>query len=263
MNSLAIENRAPPPVFRLGGELDVAALSSHYRRSNRLRVPDILDPVSALTLYKHLAREVDWMTFLVAGGAMYGASASASNTSWQDERRQIKETQGTGFTCLFDANRLFPDAASEGSWEENPPHTRLLLELRDFLNSQEFLELCRSVTGVTDIVRAELQATRYRQGQFMGLHSTFPYFPEKDGCAAGFEINLTIEWRPEWGGLHEFLLSQDFKADALVPSFNLMDIYSPKQGHWISPVSPWAEGERLSVSGWLFSGSVETVYERR
>jgi hypothetical protein len=255
MNALMDENRESIVPFELNRELDQTDLSSRFRERYRLRIPDLLEPAGALMLQQHLSRDVKWSTFLVADNTMYSASPGPYSVHTADVEREmlLRAHMGaqSGFACLYDADRLFPEDAPEGTQIENAPRTPLLARFSEFLNSALFLDLCRRVTGVPQIARADIQATRYRPGHFMMFHTMLPYSQKTGKRLAAFEVNLTIEWRPEWGGLYEFH-RREHVAEACVPSFNLLDIFSFHRGRWISTVAPFAEGERLAISGWLY-----------
>jgi Rps23 Pro-64 3,4-dihydroxylase Tpa1-like proline 4-hydroxylase len=68
---------------------------------------------------------------------------------------------------------------------------------------------------------------------------------------ASFQLNLTPEWRPEWGGLLEFR-GTGHSIEGILPRFNSLDIYTFPQGHWIGAVAPYARGPRLAIAGRLY-----------
>ena len=251
--------------FKISDELDLSSLRERFHHSERLRIPDVLRPRDALRLYKHLANDVEWNTFLVAGDSVYSAHPSAKGSSElspaeQEMHAEASTAAAHGFACLHDADRLFPEDIPEGEWSGNPQRTALLAQFADFVSSEEFLSLARSVTGLSEIARADIQATRHRAGHFTAYHAHRPYSSDRGIRLAGFELNLTLEWRPDWGGLRSFRLAQDATAEAYFPSFNLLDLFNPRKGRWISRISPSADQDRLALSGWLYGPQVESAH---
>lgn len=263
MSALPEVRSASDSAFRLDRNLDVATMSVRYRDRHRIRIPDVLQSTGALHMYKHLAREIDWLTFLASSRDLYHLSASELNDPTSQEERQVRLREGlrAGFASLYEANSLFPGESPQGPWKKNPPHTSMLQQFHEFVNGTDFQELCRRVTGMAQIARAEIQATRYRRGQFTGFHQAVPYCLPRGERLVGFELNLTIEWRPEWGGALEFALAEDSMTESFTPSFNVIDLYSARTLRGIHVVAPFAEGERLSVSGWLYADGSESAHE--
>ena len=256
MNAVVDHSPGPDGPFRLNPALDAQNLRERFSRHRRLRIPDVLEPLGALALYRHLASEVDWTTFLIADSTMYAAAPTSAGAHAPGVEAQMFARANEGarkaFASLHEANRLFPEDAPEGTRMVIPADTLLLAKFARFVNSPPFLALCRTVTGIAQIERADIQATRFRPGHFTLFHSTLPYAAGRGKRLAAFEMNLTLEWKPEWGGLHEFRAPDDFAAEAFIPAFNLLDLFSPYGGRWISPVAPFATGQRLAISGWLY-----------
>ena len=70
------------------------------------------------------------------------------------------------------------------------------------------------------------------------------------------EINLTKDWKPEYGGLLHFM-EKDYKTvtKVILPEFNKLTLFHiPKDGgipHYVSPVNPGVQLNRISFTGWL------------
>jgi hypothetical protein len=256
MNVAMHESPAAQPLFELGPAHEPEKLLTQFRKAYRLRVPDFLEPAGALALHRHLAREIDWKTFLIAENAMYDASGEANAAHLHGTSDAILERayQGArrGFACLHDANRLFAEDVPDGLQVRMPADSPLLSRFREFLNTPAMLGFFRGITGVASIEHADVQATRYRPGHFAMFHSTLPYSRSNGKRRIAFVINLTVEWKPEWGGLLEFKGAGNYQVEACIPSFNVLDIFSVHRGRWISTVSPFAEQSRLALFGWLY-----------
>ena len=127
----------------------------------------------------------------------------------------------------------------------------MLHNFHEWLNSDEFLEFARGVTGFDDISFVDSQATRYSPGHFLGTHDDT--LKGKNRRAA-YIFNFTPNWRPDWGG--HLQLQDDFgnARCGLVPTFNALNILAIPQRHNVSFITPFAGGYRLSISGWFRYG---------
>jgi len=246
MNAVVNEQVEKPTPFELSQELEIADLYERYRTHQRVRVADVLAGSGALQLHRHLSGAFQWNTFVVAAETVYSGESDSDTLSAALDGAQ------KGFACVFDANRLFAEDVPDGVTLAARPDTALLTQLHTFVNSNEFIGLCREVTGLSAIQRAAVRATQYRQGHFSLFHGQLPYDARKGRRLIEFELNLTIEWKPEWGGLRHFKLARDYASEAYTPSFNVLDLFSPVKGRWVSPVAPYAGQSRLAVGGWLY-----------
>src|SRR5262245_28366397 len=86
--------------FQLSENLDPQELSVRFMARPRLRVADVLRPADALRLYRHLAGEIDWNTFLVAEGLMYGCSAGSAAAPDLKTQSEAHEAVERGFAFL-------------------------------------------------------------------------------------------------------------------------------------------------------------------
>ena len=243
--------------FELNPSLDRGGLRLSFARKQRLRIADFLQPAMALALHKHLAHEVDWRAFLCADGRLFAAPAGLRGEYPADFASQLldRACRGArhGFAYLHEANRIFPEDVTQGEQGGSGLQTAFLSEFSAFLNSGPFLDFARTVTGHEGIQRTQIQATRHRSGHFATFKTLPPPAPGWGNCRAMFTITLTLDWAVEWGGLLEFLGADDYVVESYPPSFNVLDLFCVPQGHWISTVAPFAAGERLAISGRLYS----------
>ena len=72
-----------------------------------------------------------------------------------------------------------------------------LNEIFKFLNSSAFLDYLRNTLAMPDIEFADAQATCYTSGDFLNKHDDSA--PSKNRLA-GYVLNLTPAWIPNWGG---------------------------------------------------------------
>jgi SM-20-related protein len=252
-----MDDRAQTAVaFELNPTLDQVKLSADFEKKRRLRVPDFLRPAGALALYKHLEQYVGWQPFLVSEGKLLTAAPDVHGSYPIDLHRimcdRAYEGARRGFASLYEADRLFPEDLPQGLLQNDHADSSLLAHFSHFLNSAEALNLIRGVTRKSEIQRVEIQATRHRRNHFSTFRALMPPTQSSETVFAAFTITLNLEWMPEWGGLLEFQSHEGYVVEAYVPSFNVIDIFSLPQGHWISPVAPFAAGMRMAISGRLY-----------
>jgi Rps23 Pro-64 3,4-dihydroxylase Tpa1-like proline 4-hydroxylase len=117
-----------------------------------------------------------------------------------------------------------------------------------FLNSEEFLGFTRDITGIEAIEFGDAQATLYRSGHFLTAHDD--NVPGTKRLAA-YVMSFTPVWRPEWGGLLEFVDHTSQVDAGYVPGFNTLKLFRVPMTHYVSMVAPFATGSRYSITGWL------------
>lgn len=108
--------------------------------------------------------------------------------------------------------------------------------------------LLRDITGLADIEFADAQATAYSPGDFLTEHDDAVHGKRR---LAAYVLNLTPQWRLEWGGLLMFHPSGQQPARALVPGFNRLNLFRVPQAHSVSEVTRAAAYRRYAITGWL------------
>ena len=229
-----------PP--RLNPELDSRALAEEFNRRGRIHIQSVLEKTSADSLHACLRDETAYRLCVNIGGV---ARALANLTP--DERQAVsiaawREAGITGFQFLFDMLRL------SGNGEPYPDAQHPWAKTVAFLNGPEFLGFARRITGMEDIAFADAQATLYRPGHFLTAHDDNTPGTKR---RAAYVLSFTPTWRPEWGGLLEFL-DRDGQVEAgYLPGFNTLKLFRVPMSHHVSAVAPFALGQRHSITGWL------------
>jgi thioredoxin 1 len=76
-----------------------------------------------------------------------------------------------------------------------------------------------------------------------------------------FVWHLSKDWRSEWGGAFYWCP----KASYLAPAFNTLYMFNvrPESTHFVTQVSPYAQGKRLTINGWWTgpAGTGEPVWK--
>jgi hypothetical protein len=239
--------------FALGSGLDPAALGQAFIRGQRLQIADFLRHDGAVALLRELSESRAW-TLTVNQGEEVLDFPVAEMERWDAERRadldaRVEQDGRTGFQFRYDTIRARGERAAGLA---GPALTVFL----DFLNSPEILAFMRNVTGCSDIAFADGHATRYRTGHFLTAHDDRNDPMQR---RVAYVMNLTPQWRPDWGGLLQFLDERGNVAAGYTPGFNIMNLFRVPQPHAVSWVTPLAAGPRHSVTGWFRAGAPPSI----
>lgn len=100
--------------------------------------------------------------------------------------------------------------------------------------------------GWQDSTLFESFVSAYGSGDFLSMHT------DKDRGVA-FVLNLTGNWKPEYGGLLN-VRQEDGTYKAIPPEFNSLVLMSINDDggtpHFVSEVSQYAPHSRVAISGW-------------
>ena len=226
--------------------LDPAAFAAVFARDGHVQIPEILTAVSAHAIQRLLAEETDYRLLF---NTPRGPRALQAEIAKNPEMRQkfLHDLHGDArgnFQFLYDGAPLSDDG---GPYRGTHPG---LAAVTQFLQGPDFLELARAVTGMPAIATADAQATRYGPGQFLNIHDDS--HPGGRRLAA-YVLNLTPQWRPDWGGLLLFHGAAGAVTGGYAPAFNALNIFRVPRLHAVSMVAPFAGALRHSITGWLLS----------
>jgi SM-20-related protein len=231
---------------RLSPTLEVGALAAAFAARRRLHIPGVLDADSAAALTAAMETFDGWKVSVSAGGEFFElplknrCAADPGKQSWIDGARV--DGADARMQYIFDTRRLDPQVAAGDGLSD------AVSTVPAFLNGPEFLELARAVTGDDRIDFADAQATRYRPGHVLTAHDDAA---EGKNRLYAYVLNLTREWRPDWGGVLAFEGPDGHVVDGYVPSFNALNLFAVPMRHAVTQVSSFALRDRLSITGWL------------
>jgi Rps23 Pro-64 3,4-dihydroxylase Tpa1-like proline 4-hydroxylase len=230
-------------------KLDPAAITAaalQFARDGHVRLENAFAPETAEALHRHLADELEWWRVVNQGEQTWDLGPESIAALERDGDAQLMELvhKGArdGFQFLFDSVRVSDEA------NERASRGLLVDSLIDAMCSPHNLGLLREVVGDATVVKVDGQATRYLPGHFLTGHDDAI---DGKGRSAAYVINLTPEWRTEWGGLLQFHDANGDVTKGLKPCFNAIHLFKVPQVHSVSLVTPFAGAPRLSVTGWL------------
>lgn len=243
-----------PEWLALNPDIDVAAARTAFEPKGRVHLKDVLAPEAAEKLRNSLATEGLWARSTIFKGeprefdldwlAALPAADQAAMRAEMDGRARY------GFQYEFDNFRLADAALAGVRFGQAYEH------VFDLLNSPEFIGLAKAVTGDDRIRYLDAQTTRYRPGHFLTSHDDDK--PGQDRLYA-YVLGFTRGWRPDWGGLLAFIGPDGHVEEAWTPAFNTLNIFRVPTLHAVTTVSPFAGGERLSITGWMRSTDPTTI----
>lgn len=121
---------------------------------------------------------------------------------------------------------------------------------RRWLNSEESLKFLGNIANVELTGFKTIFGSRYSSGCFLS-----PHHDDKLG-RIGFVLQLTKNWKPQWGGILHFLDDTMTKIEySEVPTFNSLTLFDIPDGkgkwHYVSHVAPGVTANRVAYSGWF------------
>lgn len=234
--------------MKLDPGLDPAALKPIFAKFGRVHLPQVLAANDAAYVADGLKRAPWSRTFLVDGKG-YDVTREDYLKSPPEVRSQVEaaiaEGGRSGFQFDFDTWRI-SDHLEAGRRQGGI--VAPLEATYDFLNSAPFLDFVRKLTGDPRPKYVDAQATRYRAGQFLTAHDD--NLVGKDRLYA-YVLNMTPDWRTEWGGLLMFHDADGHLAEAYAPKFNALNIFKVPAWHSVSQVASYVAAERLAITGWI------------
>jgi Rps23 Pro-64 3,4-dihydroxylase Tpa1-like proline 4-hydroxylase len=234
----------------LNSKVDVSALAAQYLKSRRLDIANILQDQAANAIFDALAENVPWQFTYREHDKQQIMAPGGLEALEPDKQAALGQ-------------RIFASAQSDFQYAyymhslvdlyfREPNSNSVLIQFLKFLNSAPMLDFIMAVTGERPIVRASPQATLYAPGHFLSGHT------DEDGQAGrrvAFVFSFAHGWRPDWGGMLQFLNAHGDVEQGILPRFNHLHIFTVPQSHLVSYVASYAPTSRLSISGWFLDAT--------
>ena len=227
----------------LNPSLNRALIGTVFRHNGRVHIENVLTPDSADRIVQCLQSEADYVLNVTTPDGVRRVRREQNNPAQLAQvGRMAEEVARGGFAFQYDKHPM-SDAG-----EPYPDPNHYLAAVTQFLNAEPFLQFCREVTGLKDIVRADAQATCYRPGHFLTRHDD-----DVGGLQrlVAYVLNFTPAWNPDWGGLLLFTDERGHVQEGYAPAWNALNLLKVPQTHAVSLVAPFAGGFRYSITGWL------------
>lgn len=236
-------------LFELNPTIDCQALAARFAADRRVQIREVLTSDAADALHDVLARHTPWGLGWRAGDdGPHAIDARQLAALTPTQRAAASEKvfhamQGQDYAFSYARYPILD--AYMGKWDPDGPHDIVF----EHLNSEPFLDLVRTVTGMPELKKADAQATLYAPNQFLPLHV--------DAHAAeGWRIAYVLgmcrqDWRPDWGGYLQFFDEDGDVVAGYRPRYNTLSLFAVPAPHAVSYVPPFAPIGRYSITGWF------------
>ncbi|MEP0191656.1 MAG: 2OG-Fe(II) oxygenase family protein [Erythrobacter sp.] len=237
-------------LFELNPALDRTALAQRFTETGRVQVRNVLTSETAREIVSVLTKDTAWGMAVGAGDAkpqsfrMQEVQSPVGQQKVNAAAKTAQEHTARGEYGFRFAHYPILTAVQEG-WDPGGAHEVLL----EHLNAPEFLGLARDVTGITNLTKADGQATLFAANHYLGRHIDSHV---AEGWEVAYVLNFAREdWHPDWGGYLLFLDEDGDVVEGFRPRFNTLNLFKVPQSHAVSYVPPFAPVGRLAVTGWL------------
>jgi SM-20-related protein len=234
-----------PPV-RFAESLDVKAIAHIYASAGRVHIRPVFSTASAERIHQSLQNEVPWQLHLNDGDHPVSRDAASFDGLPAADRARVFDSVHASAARRF--QYIYYTLPLSDLYESGQMRDLYLMRVHEFLNSPEFLDFARRVTGVSSIALADAQATCYRPGHFLTRHDDLAHGKKR---IAAYVLNFTPRWVADWGGILQFIDGDGHVAEGYTPVFNALNLFRVPQPHSVSHVAPFAQASRLSITGWL------------
>jgi len=232
------------PQLALAAGLDTRSAAARFSQAGRARIANVLAPAAAERLHACLVRETPWRLVYNDGARNVVLDPQPSDPAAQREIMQAALLRARDrFQYLYDS---YPMVTAYLNRQDPGLFLHHVLE---WLNTPPVLQILRDVTGIDGIQKADAQATLYRPGHFLMRHDDTGEGSEHRLVA--YVLNMTRNWRADWGGLLHFLDARGEIAETWPPAFNVLALFRVPVPHCVSYVAPFATEPRLAITGWF------------
>lgn len=240
--------------IELNPNMNIEQLKQQFQLRKRLRIENILTTESADYILENLQQTAWHLVHSTDQEAPKTYNAQQLSDLSEHDLEQIftgvNQRASKSYQFIY---KYFPIINAITSGEL--PETSMLFQLAQFLNGTEFMKFARELTGDNQLVKIDPQASLYEKGHFLSVHDdTANNRTSGDHSLRRFAVVLgfTKNWSPNWGGQTMFFDSDTSHiAESWNPGFNCLTIFEVPTLHNVNYVTPFAEGGRYSVTGWL------------
>jgi len=219
---------------------DVNNLKNIFENKKMLKIDNILNENFAEALYNSCILEKNWIL-------ASGIDKNKYEKKHMPQNDKINQAQIKNVSTAF-SNDQFSYVFYRSMNGENMNYYEFTL--RKILNSENFITLLNEITNLNLTKLNTLFMSKYISGNFLSTHS------DKGNGRLAFVINLSKNWKPQYGGNLHFL-SEDRSEiiHTFVPGFNNLIIFHVPENagipHYVSHIAPFIKNQRYAISGWF------------
>ncbi|MGN3975062.1 2OG-Fe(II) oxygenase [Tsuneonella sp. SYSU-LHT278] len=239
-------------LFAVNPEADLPGARARFSQTGRAQVRDFLMPGAAREIRSLLEDGTPWGLSVQAGESDPPEQVRADELQADpavrrrvaDRAREAHRAAGAGQFAFVHARYSLVEAYL-GRWNPDGAHDILL----EHLNTPDFLDPLRALTGIPEIVKADAHASLFAPGHFLTSHLDEH---SGEGRRVAYVLNFAPDdWYTDWGGYLVFFDADGDIVEGFRPRFNSLNLFRVPQAHSVTFVPPFAPATRLAISGWL------------
>ena len=232
--------------IEINPDLDPEKLNKIYQKTGRLQIHNFFTDETAQYLLKLLLENTTW-NLAYNNGDNYYESALKDFTDLELKKKnnfmkQIFLNASSKFQYVF-IQYYISQAIKLGEEKGHPLH-----QFELFVNSKEYLNFMKTLTGDSNIKSADSYASIYDKEHFLTEHDDNHKTHDR---VAACVFSLTKYWNKNWGGHLAFFDDKGNIKEAFIPTFNTLNILSIPQQHAVQQVTSFAQEKRYSLLSWL------------
>jgi Rps23 Pro-64 3,4-dihydroxylase Tpa1-like proline 4-hydroxylase len=235
------------PLTMLNPTIDIEALAREYALDDRVRIPNVLEPGFAERMRAACRDDVPYEFICHVDGNNVvipeDELRAMSPTNQNNLQNSIIEAAADGVGFFYSGYQM-----RRAKTSSDIDKLAFLHSMFDFMNSDKMLAMISAISGRTDLASADAHYTRYTPGQFLTRHKDDI---TAEGRRIAYVMSFSKDWHPDWGGLLHFFEDDGTPRDFWIPTFNSLTLFDVRHVHSVSYVTPFAKGQRLSLTGWF------------
>lgn len=224
-------------------------LARHYKEKGFVKVNNALEHSTLKVIQDFVEKQKQWNLVFDHKGKHQDLN-NLEVKEWAYDKK--KDLENIIFKQASDSFQYFYETIPiYDIFHKNLLPDHFFNEIVLFLNTKHTLDFFREILDAPHITFMDAQITRFSAGHFLNTHNDD--VKDKNRVAA-LVINLTKEWRSDWGGALHLLDDDKQIKQSFLPSLNEINIFKVPLDHYVGYVSPFATGTRYSITCWLRSG---------
>ncbi|MRX27726.1 2OG-Fe(II) oxygenase family protein [Kangiella sp. HZ709] len=230
----------------INSEINFQEYANLLKNDGRVQIPNYLEPSLAENLYQCLKHDVNWdLAYRIESDILIPSDDLVNFQARELSliKEQLNQINPQEYSYMYHTYMMITAYIEQ----RNPG--LLLDRFLEMLNSPNYVSFLRQLTGQSNIVKINAQATKYIKDDFLRPHNDFN---ENEGREFAYVINLTKDWESEFGGQLCFLDSEQKIEEKYLPTFNSLSLFKVPKMHQVSKVVK-TDKPRLAITGWLLN----------
>jgi Rps23 Pro-64 3,4-dihydroxylase Tpa1-like proline 4-hydroxylase len=224
-------------------------LSEYYQKYGYVKLANALENATAEEIASHIDIQEQWNLVFNHKGTHHDLN-NIEVAEWDLNKKNdllaiVNQQASAGFQYFYETIPIYD------IYYKNLMPGHFFNDILEFLNTEKTLNLFRELLSAPEITFADGQITRFKAGHFLNCHKDDV---DNKNRVAAFVINLTKDWRADWGGALHILNDELQIEQSFLPTFNEIHIFKIPVDHYVGYIPPFATGNRISITGWLRSG---------